>query len=80
MAAEDTWPACPWGAIEPITYVTINGAFNVGGVAGNAKSILRLTPNGKGWTGRASTGWPPARPSRRTSTACRCEFTRIRRR
>ena len=32
-----------------VTYVTLLNAFNVGGVTGNAKSILRLTPNGTSW-------------------------------
>ncbi len=32
------------------TYVTFAGPFNIGGVSGNAKSILRLTPNDSGWS------------------------------
>lgn len=34
-------------------YITILGAFNLGGVKGNDKSIVRLTPNGSG-------GWTPS--------------------
>ena len=30
-------------------YVTLPGAFNVGGVKGNGKSILSLRPNGGSW-------------------------------
>jgi len=31
-------------------YVTITGAFKIGGVKGNAQSIVKLTPNGAGFT------------------------------
>ena len=48
MAAEDV-NGLARGFINGSTYVTIGGAFNVGGVSGNGKSILRLTPAGAGW-------------------------------
>lgn len=37
------------GYVNSNTYVTLAGPFNVGGVTGTAKSILRLTPNGASW-------------------------------
>jgi hypothetical protein len=49
MAVEDIG-GLAYGEFTNRYYVTINGAFNVGGVAGNSKSILRLTPSGNGWT------------------------------
>ena len=40
-------------------YVTILGPFNLGGIAGDGKSIIRLNPNG-GSTWQASTNWTPS--------------------
>lgn len=48
--------------VDPITgdvYITIAGAFNLGGVAGNGKSIIRLDPNG-GSTWNNTTVWKPS--------------------
>jgi hypothetical protein len=48
MAAENV-TGLARGFVNSNTYVTLAGPFNVGGVSGNAKSILRLTPAGAGW-------------------------------
>ena len=49
LAAEDV-SGVSYGPITNRYYVTITGAFNIGGVAGNGKSILRLIPGATGWT------------------------------
>ena len=48
MAAENV-TGLARGHVNSNTYVTLANAFNLGGVRGNAKSILRLTPNGTSW-------------------------------
>lgn len=48
MAAEDVG-GLSIGPINGNTYVTLPGAFNVGGVKGSGKSILSLRPNGGAW-------------------------------
>ena len=49
MKAEDV-SGFGYGPATNRYYLTITGAFNVGGVAGNGKSIVRLSPSGASWT------------------------------